>query len=521
MGNVTLFNLANNLLTEIPSDTLAHMPKLRTLTLGGNRIHQLSNDAFEDLHNLKSLVLSDNEITEVGSKTFPPKLQRLAIARNKITTVNGSLRDLSDLEWLFIEQNALTSLDGELPASSKLVHLNATHNLLTSVPEDLYLQSAMDKLLLSHNEISALSGSIKKLRRLNHLSLTYNQIDSLNEDEFLECEKLQYLYLGHNKITELNGALRPLRAVVRVSLHHNLLTEFDLSQVRGLKTLQELDLRYNRINRLLSRVEMQNVVESLDSPNLNELRLGHNELSTLDGFLLGLRSLQNLDLSHNRLRHLPPDELVGLDNLKFLDISHNQISTLADTSKKLLPSLENLLAGHNDLKVLDNDLHGFPKICFVDLSHNKITTIGNAVAAKSSCLHKDVIATLRIFLQGNEIECTQELAIAKEINEGYRSEFVGVPECEKFALPPVVPSAAPTLVVSPPLASIPEILEVKKLEVAEETVKRQPFMDELNEAAYLAEPISERENDERPGGTVLQMGPLLQALVASSTPPAE
>jgi Leucine-rich repeat (LRR) protein len=78
---------------------------------------------------------------------------------------------------------------------------------------------------------------------------------------------------------------------------------------------------------------MQNVVESLDNPILTELRLGHNKLSSLDGFLLGLRSLRTLDLSHNQLRFLPPDELLGLDNLKFLDISHNQISTFADTSK--------------------------------------------------------------------------------------------------------------------------------------------------------------------------------------------
>jgi Leucine rich repeat len=80
-------------------------------------------------------------------------------------------------------------------------------------------------------------------------------------------------------------------------------------------------------------LQMQNVVESLDNPVLSELRLGHNKLTTLDGFLLGLRNLRFLDLSHNEMRYLPPDELVGLDNLRLLDISHNQISTLADTSQ--------------------------------------------------------------------------------------------------------------------------------------------------------------------------------------------
>jgi len=62
------------------------------------------------------------------------------------------------------------------------------------------------------------------------------------------------------------------------------------------------------------------------------------------------------------------------------------------------------LAGHNELTFLDKDLHGFPKICVADLSHNKIEKIGTAIAAKSSCVVKDVVATLRIFLQGKSME---------------------------------------------------------------------------------------------------------------------
>lgn len=64
-----------------------------------------------------------------------------------------------------------------------------------------------------------------------------------------------------------------------------------------------------------------------------ELRLDHNQLEELYGALMGLTSLQRLNLSHNRLNHISPDDFIGLDNLKILDISHNMLTTLEETSK--------------------------------------------------------------------------------------------------------------------------------------------------------------------------------------------
>jgi len=107
------------------------------------------------------------------------------------------------------------------------------------------------------------------------------------------------------------------------------------------------------------------------------------------------------------------------------------------------------------------------------------------------------------------------------MTEVYRAEMVGVPDCEKFAPPPIFgPSAVPPPPL-PPLASIPEILEVKKLEVEEDKGKLQPILETLKEAAYHAEPLVLQDNASSPSGPVIEMGPLLQALIVSSTPPSE
>lgn len=75
----------------------------------------------------------------------------------------------------------------------------------------------------------------------------------------------------------------------------------------------------------------QNLVEL--ETRVSELRLDYNELQSLDGALMGLNGLHTLNLSHNHLQNISPDDLIGLDDLRILDISFNELTTLEETSK--------------------------------------------------------------------------------------------------------------------------------------------------------------------------------------------
>lgn len=83
----------------------------------------------------------------------------------------------------------------------------------------------------------------------------------------------------------------------------------------------------------------QNLVEEegeeIAGGTIQDLRLQHNELRSLDGSLfLGMKELQRLNLSHNALGPtIGPRDLRGLDGLRVLDVSHNQLTTLEDTSE--------------------------------------------------------------------------------------------------------------------------------------------------------------------------------------------
>lgn len=66
---------------------------------------------------------------------------------------------------------------------------------------------------------------------------------------------------------------------------------------------------------------------------IDKLWLQFNELQVLNGSLMGLTGLHTLNLSHNIIERISPDDLIGLDDLEILDISHNHIITLEETSK--------------------------------------------------------------------------------------------------------------------------------------------------------------------------------------------
>lgn len=87
---------------------------------------------------------------------------------------------------------------------------------------------------------------------------------------------------------------------------------------------------------------MEEEGEEIAGRNIQDLRLQHNELRSLDGSLfLGMKELQRLNLSHNALGPtIGPRDLRGLGGLRVLDISHNQFTTLEDMSEVCEISIE-------------------------------------------------------------------------------------------------------------------------------------------------------------------------------------
>lgn len=330
LTHLEFLSLAYNNLDAVPRHIFPHTPNLGTLDLGAQNIRRIGADDFRLLPRIEHLMLFSNALTELDSGSMPSTLKTLHLSRNNLTTLNGTLRHMQELRLVFLNDNRLTTLANELPMfSTKLFSILAHNNELTHMPADLRTLPHLTTLYMRENRLRSLDGMLRHSRHLEIFEANRNQIERLADDEFADCEKLEMLDLATNRIRSVNGSLLPLKHLRSANFSNNLLTDFSLNEIRGLRMLRVLDLSKNQIERLSGK--MVNIVE----PDLFviELRLQYNRLKSLDGAMMGMNRLVQLDLSHNLLAMISPDDLIGLEELDVLDISHNMLQTLEETSK--------------------------------------------------------------------------------------------------------------------------------------------------------------------------------------------
>lgn len=322
-------SLSENNLEEIPRHILNHMPRIGTLDSARGKIRKIHTDDFRALKSLRHLILVSNQIGMLERGSMPKTIRYLHLGRNNLTSLNGTLRELADMELLFLNDNKLTNLDDELPAGSdKLMTIIAHHNRLQRVPQDLKTFPNLDSIYFSDNEIRSFDGVFKHSMRLHNIFAYSNKIEYLATDEFQDADQIESLDLASNLIRSLNSSLLPLRNMRICNVSRNHLTEFSLDEIRGLKSLRVLDLSHNRIELLAGRLE--NTVD----PDLYvyELRLHHNLIKSLNGAIMGLNRLVVLNVGHNMLKEISAQDLLGLDNLEHLDVSHNRLQSLEQAS---------------------------------------------------------------------------------------------------------------------------------------------------------------------------------------------
>ncbi|XP_069125523.1 G-protein coupled receptor GRL101-like [Argopecten irradians] len=196
---------------------------------------------------------------------------------------------------------------------SGIMSLNLYENTITALPEyvfrDLYQLRLLD---LGTNNITDLPPKVfKGLGYLGYLDLSKNNIASLHSTIFYDLVELRTLFLQHNKL-----------AVIQ----HNVFSR--------LSKLTELHLQNNVIMVLHESTFICMAID-LDGQSQGTLT---NE--TLLQTTMILQNLQQLDLSHNQLKHLPklPSSLTDLS------IVGNKI----EVQEKMFENLNSLGTLHTD-----------------------------------------------------------------------------------------------------------------------------------------------------------------------------
>ena len=220
--------------------------------------------------------------------------------------------------------------------SHEIVFLNLSRNLSLDVPKD-FVQSCtgLREIRFTGNETSRLPISFSLASKLTVLDASNNRLEQLEHAELDKLENLVSLKLSNNKIRSIPPNFDTFKALRTLSLSSNSLIELPAC-VCEIKTIVDLDISFNEISALQ--------------------HIG------------GLRNLERLWATNNKLSGRPEDTVSNLQSLREVDVRFNVLDNIDVLSK--LPQLEHLAAGHNSITAFESS---FERLRTLYLNHNPVT----------------------------------------------------------------------------------------------------------------------------------------------------
>ncbi|EDO37102.1 predicted protein [Nematostella vectensis] len=306
---------------------------VRVIDLSRNGIGDLQPiaDAGEyllmHLRNVERLDLSGNFLQD-----FPPllheampKLEHMNLSHNEFETFPYCLVKCKRLKSLDLSYNKLTNSPPPLSISASILleDLSLAHNVLDSFPEWLgEFLPGLTKLSVAGNNIKSLPSTALAVRRLKDLDISHNHIESIPEEFLKELFILNTLNVSHNSLESLPESVAPF-----------------------LQNLKILKMSYNN--------------------------LAGKSRFHIPRFILMLPNLKELDLSNNKLTHVPPPEAWTTRQLKELILAHNKIKSISlENSTGKWSNLERLVLSHNNLKCVPRGIGDLTSLTSLDLSYN-------------------------------------------------------------------------------------------------------------------------------------------------------
>lgn len=271
-------------------------------------------------------------------------------------------------------QRRSSTIPKGVPPSTQSLYLFA-NGIEGLTAEDFNGMENLEMLDLSQNKLTELPDMVfEPLTSLRNLDLSSNQITHISEECFQGMVLLERLYLYSNLIKTIHpAAFNGLEHLLELKLQGNQLTSLPTI---AMPRLLLLDLRFNVFPTLGP--------SDLQTPNLESLKLGGVELTSLNKELIGsLRNLHELDISGNQLESFPSvlketqglihlslagnpmgpltvQDLQNLGELQELDISSLSLQGLPEEFSQLFPHLRKLTVAENPFNCLCT-LAWFPK----------------------------------------------------------------------------------------------------------------------------------------------------------------
>uniref|UniRef100_A0A8C1VI73 Leucine rich repeat containing G protein-coupled receptor 6 n=1 Tax=Cyprinus carpio TaxID=7962 RepID=A0A8C1VI73_CYPCA len=331
--------LQNNQLERLPSEDPWELPNLLSLRLDANLIMEVPARTLSGMRSLRHLWLDDNALTEIPV---------------------SALNDLSSLQAMTLALNRITHIpDYAFKNLSNLVVLHLHNNMIRTLGQNCFegLHS-LETLELNFNELQEFPVAIRTLAKLQELGFHNNNIKAIPERAFVGNPLLQTIHFYENPIQFVGrSAFQFLPKLHTLSL--NGATEIrEFPDLKGTSSLQVLTL---------TRAGLTGLPYDLCHllPKLRVLELSHNAIEELPSFY-HCASLQEMDLSWNRINTVHPDAFSSLQSLIKLDLTGNRLSSLPLTGLTSLTHLK--LKGNKALSRSFRE-EDFPNIRVIEMPY--------------------------------------------------------------------------------------------------------------------------------------------------------
>lgn len=180
--HVMFLELSGNFLTIDALQVLTKMPFLLLLKAERNRVKSTN---LETMYYLQVLDFNYNQINDIGSIN-QPLLDCLELNHNNIYTTNFENAKLTNLKHLELRSNLLFDISGSYPPSLEKLYLAANKITIINLGEFPQL-THLEILHLRDNSLQQLDGFSENMKNLKYLNLRNNKISKFKEFQKLQC----------------------------------------------------------------------------------------------------------------------------------------------------------------------------------------------------------------------------------------------------------------------------------------------------------------------------------------------
>ncbi|GGD28656.1 COR domain-containing protein [Hyunsoonleella pacifica] len=234
------------------------------------------------------------------------------------------------------------------------------------------IKSSTKKVQLTSGRIKEFPIELKECSRMKYLDLFGNSIQEI-PDWLFGLKSLEHLSLRNNMIKLFPSIVFTLEKLKYLNLSDNRIQEIDGRQFKNLMFIEKVDLSYNSIKRVCS--------EKIDYSKCRSLSFKGNTLEEFPCVISFINTLENLNLSENRINSLKDDVFTGLENIEELDLSFNELTYLP-TSIGNLTKLKKLNLSGNKITSLPKEFENLISLESLELEGNPIGRVPVEIASQ-------------------------------------------------------------------------------------------------------------------------------------------